>query len=442
MGVAGLCVRAFLIRDARAHPRISSCRRIERSGLSPPGDRAPEGHDHGSGTTARSQRRLRPPLKVAAATIAGLLAPCSVASQSIAQTLKAPLWGLVSMGSTAQTPAGVPINDLQPILAEPGVFDGVVINIGWDALQPTKTTLDTSTIDTALAAVTAYNTQYPETPLGVRLNVEGALLAPLWAKTMDGPAVITLVQPNANKAPTTFTIGRFWNIDYQLAWANLQTQLAAKYDTNPLIKEISNTACASVTDEPFVIITSSTALTNMQAAGFTDAKYLTCLETSPNDYTAWKETPMHWAFNPFEHTDTGTVVVDETTTQAIINTWRANAGPKAILANHDLQSGTLNGASEAEFWNIAIMYKKFKQLGGLINLQTYAAVQDWPDTMSYGIASGATDIEFWPGTGAGYLQASVSKAQLLQWSAELKANRQAVSAYASCNGDTCTVTGL
>ena len=188
MGVAGLCVRAFLIRDARAHPRISSCRRIERSGLSPPGDRAPEGHDHGSGTTARSRRRLRPPLKVAAATIAGLLAPCSVASQSIAQTLKAPLWGLVSMGSTAQTPAGVPINDLQPILAEPGVFDGVVINIGWDALQPTKTTLDTSTIDTALAAVTAYNTQYPETPLGVRLNVEGALLAPLWAKTMDAPS--------------------------------------------------------------------------------------------------------------------------------------------------------------------------------------------------------------------------------------------------------------
>jgi hypothetical protein len=378
---------------------------------------------------------------LAAAIVSGLVTACAAPSQAATQILKAPLAGLVSMGSTGLSPGGIPINDLTPILAEPGVFNGVVINIGWDALQPARTTLDTSTIDQALAAVSAYNAQYPKTPLGVRLNVMGGLLAPSWAKTMDGPAVVTLVQPNGTAPPTIFSIGRFWNMDYQLAWENLQNLLAAKYDTNPLINEISNTACASVTDEPFVIITSGTALTNMQAAGFTDAKYLTCLEISPNVYAAWKETPLHWAFNPFEHTDSGTVIVDETTTQAIINQWRANAGAKAILANHDLQSGTLNGTNEAEFWNIAIMYTKFKKLGGLINLQTYAAVQNWTATMTYGIASGATDIEFWPGTSAGYLQASVSQAQLAQWSAQLKANRQAVAAYASCKGATCTVTG-
>jgi hypothetical protein len=412
---------------------------MDSPGLSRPHRRAPKRRDHRS-PRARGRARERLALTVAAATIGGLLANCA-ASRAMAQTVKSPMWGLVSMGSTSLTTSGVPVNDLSPILAEPGVFNGVVINIGWDALQPTRTTLDTSTIDTALADVAAYNATYPKTPLGVRLNVMGGLLAPSWAKTMDGPAVVTLVQSDGTAAPTVFTIGRFWNIDYQLAWEGLQNELAAKYDTNTLIKEVSNTACASVTDEPFVFITTSTAIANMQAAGFTDAKYLTCLETSPNDYAAWKETPLHWAFNPFEHTDTGTVVVDETTTQAIINVWRANAGAKAILANHDLQSGTLNGVNEAEYPNIAVMYRKFKQLGGLINLQTYAAVQNWTATMTYGIASGATDIEFWPGTAAGYLQASVSQAQLLQWSAELKANRVAVSAYDSCNGETCTVSG-
>ena len=151
---------------------------------------------------------------------------------------------------------------------------------------------------------------------------------------------------------------------------------------------------------------------------------------------------MHWAFNPFEHTDTGYEIVDERPTQNIITAWRKNVGAKAILANHDLQSGTLNGTSEAEYPNIALMYQQFKQLGGLINLQSNTAVQDWTDTINYGIASGATDIEFWPGTSAGYLQASVSQAQLLKWSAELKANREAVAAYSSCTGDTCTGTGL
>jgi hypothetical protein len=442
MGNARLWLTCLLKRDARGHSFVSSCRRIESSGLSQPGHRAPEHRDDRRVSPVRTRRHARPDLTLAAATVGGLLATCSAPPHSIAQTVKAPLWGLVSMGSTNLTPDGVPINDLQPIEAEPGVFNGVVINIGWDALQPTQTTLDTSTIDQALADVTAYNAQYPKTPLGVRLNVMGGLLAPTWAKTMDGPAVVTMYQPNGSAQPTVFSIGRFWNADYQAAWASLQTKLAAKYDTNPLINEISNDACASVTDEPFIIITSDLAITNMHAAGFTDAKYLSCLQESPSFYYAWRETPMHWTFNPFEHTDTSTVIADETTTQYIIKAWRTHLGPKAILANHDLQSGSLDGVNQAEYPNIAVMYQQFKQLGGLINLQTYAAVQNWTATMSYGIASGATDIEFWPGSSAGYLQASASRAQLLTWSAALKANREAVAAYASCTGATCTVTGF
>ena len=177
--------------------------------------------------------RGRTALILAAAMIGGALAALVVPSPAVAQTLKAPLSGLVSMGPTTLGPGGVPINDLSPILAEPGVFNGVVINIGWDALQPTPTTLDTSTIDQALAAVAAYNAKYPKTPLGVRLNVEASLLAPGWVKTMDGPAVVTLDQPNGNAPPTIFTIGRFWNADYQLAWDDTASQAGREIRYQP-----------------------------------------------------------------------------------------------------------------------------------------------------------------------------------------------------------------
>jgi len=48
------------------------------------------------------------------------------------------------------------------------------------------------------------------------------------------------------------TIGRFWTADYIDAWTSLQNTLAARYDSNPLIRGISNTAGAAATDEPFV----------------------------------------------------------------------------------------------------------------------------------------------------------------------------------------------
>ncbi len=345
--------------------------------------------------------------------------------------------GLVSMGTTAEV-NGVPVNDLSPILGEPGVFSGVVINIAWFAVEPSQGTYDTSTIDSALAAVAAYNAEYPSTPLKVRLNVEASLLAPLWAKALDGGSVVTLDQPNAGAPDTIFTIGRFWMADYQAAFTTLQNYLAAKYDANPLINEVTNTACSSETDEPMAMITSTLAITNMHAAGFTDAQYLACLQNSPADYAAWVETPLHYSFNPFLHTDTGSAVADEATAATLIATFRNDMGARAILANHDLQSGTLNGVSEAEYPNIALMYQQFKQLGGLINLQSNTAVQDWTDTISYGIASGATDIEFWPGTSAGYLQASVSQSQLAVWSAELYANLQATLPV-STSGNVCGI---
>ncbi len=329
------------------------------------------------------------------------------------------------MGPVDELPDGYPDNDMTPIENEPGVFNGVVINIAWSALQATQgATVDTSTIDSALAVVSAYNAEYPQTPLGVRLNVEQALLAPDWAKTLDGPSVINYINGDE-----VFHVGRFWMADYQAAWTSLQNQLAAIYDTNPLIHEISNTSCSSATGEPFVIRGTPLAITNMQAAGYTDAQYLSCLENSPASYAAWVNTPLHWAFNNFEHLDSGVAVIDQATTNQILQAWRLAKGSMAILANHSLRNGTLNGTPMPEYGTVSQMYGLFTQLGKPINLQSDTALEDWTSTINYGINVGATDIEIWPGTTTGYFQQAVPPDQIMRWGAQLQANANGTTVH-------------
>ncbi len=129
----------------------------------------------------------------------------------------------------------------------------MVLNVAWQQLQPTQGgALDTAVIDSAIAAVTAYNAQHG-TNLGIKLRVWGGYQAPEWAKNIDGPAVTITGQATVD--PYIYnarTIGRFWTADYVDAWSGLQKQLASRYDSNPLIRGISQTAGASASDEPFV----------------------------------------------------------------------------------------------------------------------------------------------------------------------------------------------
>jgi len=337
------------------------------------------------------------------------------------------------MGEDTMGPGEIVDNSLRWILAEPGVFSGVVVNISWTQIQGTPHSFNTSAIDAALRDVAAYNALHPATPLGVRLNVESGLLAPGWVKNLSGPPIDIAEIPNGKARPIIFTIGRFWTPSYRLAWRNLQDRLAWRYDRNPLIHEVTNGSCATVTDEPFIIIEKPLAIQNMRRAGFTDEDYYQCLADSPTDYAAWKESLIHYPFNPFVRTDSGRPISDEATTETLIGKWRAALGKRAILANH----GLVAGPTSPEFPPLKSLYALFQKLGPPIDLQTYAAKQDWNDSIGYGIAEGATDIEIWPGFEPGEIQATIAKTELELWSARLKANLAAAKTFSDCGPDTC-----
>ena len=206
-----------------------------------------------------------------------------------AQDTKAPIRGLVSMGAYRFVGyGGDPVNTLEPLDAKPGIFGGLVVIASWKQLQPTPESEigPNNVIDRALAEVRAYNERNPQKPLAVKLRVWGGFEAPDWAKALGGPPIETIF----NEKPRS--VGRFWSPAYRQAWAQLQQQLAARFDRRPLIREVAVTSCMSYTAEPFVVPIQDGVLQPLRAAGFTDAAYKDCLAHAVADYVPWRQSRM------------------------------------------------------------------------------------------------------------------------------------------------------
>ncbi|MCI4678892.1 hypothetical protein K9U39_11230 [Rhodoblastus acidophilus] len=308
--------------------------------------------------------------------------------------------GLMSMGDRA--------NDLQDAFSRPNVLAGYVINVTWRQLQPQSVaSLDTSVIDASLDKVRRYNHENPGHPLKVVLRVNGAVDAPEWVRTLDGGPVGIKLRVNRNRileAPL------FWTDSYRKAWRNLQARLAARYDPEPLIAQVSNTECAHQTDEPYVNPTDSDSIVALFKAGFTNDKFKACLRNSIQDYDAWKTTRVDFTQNPFEtlsvKTDAQGVTtgvygpLDNQITIAIMRAFRAALGARAIISNHNLAA--------PPFPVNRTLYAAMKALGGPMQFQTASAgalrpdgtttglLKDWDGTIRLGVELGASAIEIWP----------------------------------------------
>ncbi len=238
---------------------------------------------------------------VVTATPAGsATATPSPSATSTSSGIKAAQRGLIDMGDITfhNTDGGVPSNDPQGDLgAFPGIFGGFVVNVTWAQLQSAQGgALTTAPVDSALAAVRQYNASNPAAPIGVTLRVWVGPGAPAWAKALDG-GPISLTRNNQSQ---TITVPHWWMPDYVAAWQDFQRKLAAQYDGEPLILQVSTTSCSAQTDEPFV---GSQDPSPLRAAGYTDALQESCLSNASLDYAPWVRTRVDFTFNQFEHTD-------------------------------------------------------------------------------------------------------------------------------------------
>jgi hypothetical protein len=341
-----------------------------------------------------------------------------------AASVKPQLRGLLYMGDIKFLwhPETVPDNSLDKIKLVPaGTIDGVVINVTWAQLQPTPSDFVTTPIDDALNEVRDFNSQHPQSPLGVKLRV-WQTSAPDWAKNLDG-ASVTLVQVK-NSEVRSKTVGRFWSAKYDLAWHRLQTQLADKYDSEALIREVTNTSCSSLTDEPFNVDGDQEAIQNMLRAGFTDDAYRNCLIKSANDYDGWHTTSIDFAIANYRRIGSGRQVADPEVVVQIIKAFRTALGGRAILSNHAL-ADPRSLASRG----LTPVMDEIKQFGPPIEFQTanpnaawlQGGQLNWEETIGYGRSLGATAIEVW-GCCRGSGFESMQPAKLQAWSAALKSN--------------------
>ncbi len=341
---------------------------------------------------------------------------CSSANAQEAK-LKPLLYGIVAMGNTEfhRQDGGIPDNSLATIVDHPGVFNGVDINIAWSQLQPEPGPIHTEALDEALAAVRSYNAEHMNMRLGVKLRVWGGPNAPNWIKNLEGPAVAIFLTNPVSKTRTALTVGRFWSQQYQHEWSDLQHQLAKKYDLDPLIQEVSNSACSTMTSEPFIFPGDADSLRNMREAGYSDNAMYTCLLNAADDYDGWRTTRVEYPFNPFRRTDSGRTILDQEITFNIMKSWRQRLGPRGIVSNY--------GLTDPKPPQLIPVWNHIRELGPPSELQIGNLKQpDWNATMQDGISMGVSSIEIWTLVRPDTMLATVTPAQFTRWSEALRGN--------------------
>jgi hypothetical protein len=323
------------------------------------------------------------PLARAAAALAIVLAASAAAAQ---EHPKPAIRGLVSMGAFKFVGSGGdPVNTLEYLDRKPGIFGGLVVISTWRQLQPTQGAElpEGNPIDKALAEVREYNQRNPQKPIAVRLRVWGGFEAPEWAMKLGG-APIAVVHNNKHRQ-----VGRFWSPQYRAAWREFQQKLAARYDSFPLIREVSMLSCMSFTAEPFFLPTEASVQQPIRAAGFDDNDYKACLRNGVDDYAEWKRTRIVLSVNPLR-TAQNQGSGDAAFTEQVMRECRAKLALRCVLDNHDLD---VDGKLAKP---LVPIYAFIKKMGPEIVFQTAQETPpDFDAVIRKAVSMGATAVELW-----------------------------------------------
>ena len=221
-------------------------------------------------------------------------------SGSSTTAVKPPIQGLVT--EDASTPNAM----------ETGNIGGIVAAAQWSDLESTqngpinsKTTgnMTANAIDKAIAVAKAYNTANPQTPIYVKIRILAGIDAPDWAehlKTVAEPNGFNPVFISDLQTPSAAgNIGPFWTPEYAAAYRTFQNQLAALYNDDPLVRDITVSQCMTVFAEPFqrIDVDSNGGWDALYNEGYNVTDDMNCLMTEADSYEAWTHTHVSYSFN-------------------------------------------------------------------------------------------------------------------------------------------------
>lgn len=330
-----------------------------------------------------------------------------------APTIKPALRGLLDMGvqTAYQTGQPFPTADPTTLDAYAGAFNGFVVNESWSQLEPVAGAEQWGPLDQSLAAVAAWNAAHPMTPLGVKLRIFAGRSAPGWLTAQTGTVTIMVRH-------RTVTVGEWWTPPFESAWHAFQQALAARYDANPLVRQVSVSSCSSSTGEPFVVSGAALSQANLRAAGWTAQAQEQCLSGALSDYSGWKRTPVTFAFNTLP-TSSGP---DRGFTAQVMQECaasRAAGGPDCVLGNNDLSSVAPSGGAGLTYREIATL-KPQAGSGPDVYFQTVGPPLDC-GAMAVATTYHASSVEVWPPNQGYQGFAAVPVRTLASWNVALAA---------------------
>jgi len=311
-------------------------------------------------------------------------------------TLKPIPRGLIYLGALGfldsdNTPAT--FNFPQILASYPvGVMSAVVLNVAWFQLEPTPGGYNFTFIEDFLSVLDQYNAAKPAgVPATIaKLRVMAAAAAPDWVKTFNGTVAPLNISILVGSKISIIHIPYFWNTTVRGDWQRLQSALAAAYDSDPRIASITDTSCMSHTGEPLIIQAGTYNVPNLLAAGYTDDAYITCLYESWMDYSAWKQSPIDRAFNPFRTIQGGTKS-NFTFAPDLMVYWVEVLGSQAILAQRSLACAPPQN-------NATLLLEQYMgTLGYPIHYQTCTPYVNW-SVIAEALLYNGTALEVWSTT--------------------------------------------
>lgn len=278
----------------------------------------PRGGRHSKTTTTTVPPTTVP---VPPTTVPPTTVPPTTTTTVPAVALKPQLAGLIDISG------GVPT-------AYQGVVKNVTVRALWSNLEPAPGVLDTTTLDAALTRVPAGD--------HVLLRLMAGINAPDWVKNLDG-APIGVTDPLDQ---VSGTVGRWWLPDYITAWRGLNSMLAARYDADPRISEVTISGAMTVYAEPFMRgqVANQSALLG---AGFTEAADIASEYAAVDSAAAaWHQTRISLALNPYQSQFNG---VEVQVTLDVAAYGRKTYGDQFVVENNSLRWPRLGFAYTAMY---------------------------------------------------------------------------------------------
>ncbi len=281
---------------------------------------------------------------------------------------------------------------------------GWVVTIRWTDVQanPGGALLANNPIDRAIAACNAFNASHPQADpsleRGLRLRIEPLTRPGSWPSFLGG-APITVTDP-ANRHSTQ--VGHFWTPAFVAAYMDLQSKLAAAYDSVRVLRENGLAMVELVYDEPF----RRYSFPELEATGWSLSLDQAAFGAMLQAHKVWRATPQFLSFNPYAVPGGGT---DESYTESVMVHFRQLFGEQAVLMNSSIRASDLSPEYDS-------MYAKIRSLGAPISFQTatLSRMGDPGSTFVKCVNYGASSVELPdPYSGISLTLLQTAQAQLL-----------------------------